>query len=89
MGRLYTVSTDGGMPRNAGADMGVFATYSPDGRRLAINRKSQVYWRKYYRGSYQSDVTMMDVASGKFTDVTDFEGMDRGRCGARTATSIS
>jgi tricorn protease len=75
-GKLYTVSADGGMERSAGADMGVFATYSPDGRRLAINRKSQAYWRKYYRGSNQSDVTIMDVAAGKFTDVTDFEGMD-------------
>ena len=34
-GKLYTVSVDGGMPRNAGADMGVYAAYSPDGRRLA------------------------------------------------------
>ncbi|HYP25586.1 MAG TPA: biopolymer transporter Tol, partial [Blastocatellia bacterium] len=76
MARLYTVSVDGGMPRNAGSDMGVYATYSPDGKKLAINRKSQAYWRKYYRGSFQSDVTVMDVASKKFSDVTDFEGMD-------------
>ncbi|MFN7945648.1 MAG: S41 family peptidase [Blastocatellia bacterium] len=76
MGKLYTVSIDGGMERNAGADMGVWATYSPDGSRLAINRKGQVYWRKYYRGSYQTDVTVMDIAAKKFTDVTDFNGMD-------------
>jgi tricorn protease len=76
MGRIYTVSVDGGLPRSAGADMGVYATYSPDGKKLAINRKSQAYWRKYYRGSFQSDVTVMDVASKKFSDVTDFEGMD-------------
>ena len=76
MGKLYTVSIDGGMERNTGADMGVFASYSPDGRRLALNRKAQAYWRKYYRGSFQSDVTVMDVAGRKFTDLTDFEGMD-------------
>ena len=76
MGRIYTVSVDGGLPRNTGSDMGVYASYSPDGRKLAINRKSQSYWRKYYRGSFQSDVTVMDVASKKFSDVTDFEGMD-------------
>jgi tricorn protease len=74
--RLYTVSVEGGMERNAGADMGLYGTYSPDGRRLALNRKSQVYWRKYYRGASQSDVTVMDVASKKFTDLTDFDGMD-------------
>jgi tricorn protease len=76
MGKLYTVSVDGGMPRNAGADMGVWATYSPDGRKLAINRRAQSYWRKYYRGSYQTDVTVMDVAAKSFTDLTDFDGMD-------------
>jgi tricorn protease len=76
MGKLYTVSIDGGMPRNAGPDMGVYGSFSPDGRKLAINRKSQVYWRKYYRGSYQSDVTVMDVAYKTFKDVTDFPGMD-------------
>lgn len=74
--RLYTVSIDGGMPRNAGADMGVYANFSPDGRKLAINRKSQAYWRKYYRGANQSDVTVMDIAARKFTDLTDFDGMD-------------
>ena len=76
MGKLYTVGIDGGMPRNAGADMGVWATYSPDGRKMAINRRAQSYWRKYYRGSYQTDVTVMDVAAKTFTDVTDFDGMD-------------
>jgi tricorn protease len=76
MPKLYTVSIDGGMPRNAGPDMGVYACYSPDGKKLAINRKSQPYWRKYYRGAYQSDITVMDIAARKFTDLTDFEGMD-------------
>jgi tricorn protease len=73
---LYTVSVDGGMPVSAGADSGVQASYSPDGRRLAYNQKAQAYWRKFYRGSYQSDVMVADVTSKKFTNVTDFEGMD-------------
>lgn len=75
-GKIYTISIDGGLPKNAGADMGVYATYSPDGRRLAINRKSQAYWRKFYRGSNQTDVTVMEIASKKFTDLTDFDGID-------------
>ncbi|HEX7956634.1 MAG TPA: DPP IV N-terminal domain-containing protein, partial [Pyrinomonadaceae bacterium] len=73
---LYTVSVDGGMPVSAGADMGVQASFSPDGRRLAYNQKAQTYWRKYYRGSYQSDVMVADVAAKKFTNLTDFDGMD-------------
>jgi tricorn protease len=76
MTRLYTVSVEGGMPKNAGADMGYYACYSPDGKKLAVNRKTQSYWRKGYRGSYQSDVTVADLESKRFTDLTDFNGMD-------------
>ena len=73
---LYTVGLDGGMPVSAGADSGVQASFSPDGRRLAYNQKSQAYWRKFYRGSYQSDVMIADVAAKKFSNLTEFEGMD-------------
>ena len=76
MPQLYLVSTEGGMPTRAGTDMGVQASYSPDGQRLAYNQKSQVYWRKFYRGSFQSDIMVMDVAAKKFTQVTDFDGLD-------------
>ncbi len=76
MGKLYVVSLKGGMPRDAGPDMGVWGSYSPDGTRLAINRKSQAYWRKYYRGAYQSDVTVMDLAARTFKDLAPFDGMD-------------
>lgn len=76
MSKLYTVSVDGGLPRGAGTDIGVYASYSPDGKKLAVNRKSQAYWRKYYRGAYHTDVTVMDIAAKKFTEVTDFDGMD-------------
>ncbi len=74
--QLYLVSVDGGLPSKAGTDMGVQAAYSPDGKRLAYNPKSQVYWRKYYRGSNQSDIVLLDVASKKFTQLTDFDGHD-------------
>ena len=74
--RLHLVPRDGGMERDVGADMGLYAAFSPDGARLAINRRSQSYWRRRYRGSSQSDVTVMDVASRRFTDLTDFDGMD-------------
>jgi tricorn protease len=76
MPQLYLVSVDGGMPWKAGTDMGVQASYSPDGSKLAYNQKGQVYWRKYYRGAYQTDVMVMDVAAKKFTQLTDFDGLD-------------
>ncbi|MGH9348668.1 MAG: S41 family peptidase [Vicinamibacterales bacterium] len=75
-GKLYTVGLDGGMPVNAGPDMGVWAAYSPDGTRLAINRHGQVYWRKYYRGANATEITLMDIAAKRFTEVTDFDGLD-------------
>jgi tricorn protease len=76
MPQLYTVSVTGGMPQKAGTDMGIQASYSPDGNRIAYNQKGQVYWRKYYRGAYQTDVTVMDIAAKRFTRLTDFDGLD-------------
>jgi tricorn protease len=76
MPKLYTVSVEGGMPVSAGVDMGVSGSYSPDGRRLAYNQKAQTYWRKYYRGAYQSDVMVADISDKKFTNLTDFDGLD-------------
>jgi tricorn protease len=76
MGKLYVVPVDGGRPRDAGPDMGIAGSFSPDGTKLAINRKAQSYWRKYYRGAYQSDVTVMDLSSKTFKDLTTFDGID-------------
>ncbi len=76
MPQLYVVSVDGGMPWKAGTDMGIQASYSPDGKRIAYNQKGQVYWRKYYRGAYQTDVMVMDIATKRFTRLTDFDGLD-------------
>lgn len=74
--KLYVAPHGGGLPRDAGPDIGLFGSYSPDGSKLAINRKSQSYWRKYYRGAYQSDITVMDLASKTFKDIAPFDGMD-------------
>lgn len=75
-GKIYTVSVDGGMPKTVGVDYGVAGTYSPDGKKFAYNRRGQVYWRKFYRGANNSDVTVMEVATKKFTDLTNFAGED-------------
>jgi tricorn protease len=75
-GKLYTVGLGGGMPVSAGPDMGTWASYSPDGTKLAVNRHGQVYWRKFYRGANATDITVMDLASKSFTNLTDFNGLD-------------
>ncbi|MDB5350678.1 MAG: Tol biopolymer transport system, periplasmic component-related protein [Planctomycetota bacterium] len=76
MPKLYTVPVTGGLARDAGPDMGIDGTFSPDGTKLAINRKGQSYWRKLYRGAYQTDVTVMDLAARTFKDLTEFDGLD-------------
>jgi tricorn protease len=76
MGMLYVVSVDGGMPWRAGPDMGNAASFSQDGKHIAYNPKGQVYWRKYYRGAYATDVWIEDVSTRKFTQLTDFDGQD-------------
>jgi tricorn protease len=64
------------MPWRAGPDMGNAASFSPDGKRIAYNPKGQVYWRKYYRGAYATDVWIEDTSAKKFTQLTDFDGLD-------------
>ncbi len=74
--KLYTVSVDGGMARPAGVDFGLWGSYSPDGKKIAYNQKSQVYWRKFYRGSSASDVVLANLDTRSFTRLTDFAGLD-------------
>src|SRR5437773_953185 len=76
MGMLYVVSVEGGMPAKAGTDMGLAASFSPDGKRIAYNPKGQVYWRKYYRGAYQTDVRIEEVSTKKFTQLMDFDVLE-------------
>src|SRR5437870_2160603 len=83
MAQLYLVSVDGGMPWKAGPDMGSSASFSPDGKRIAYNPKGQVYWRKYYRGAYQTDVWIEDISAKKFTQLTDFDRLDSWRMWSR------
>lgn len=76
LGTLYVAPIDGKAEAKAGTDFGMYGTFSPDGSKLAVNRKGQSYWRKGYRGSYQTDVTVVDLKSKAFHDVTSFLGMD-------------
>ena len=76
LGTLYVVPLDGGAETKAGTDYGMYGSFSPDGSKLAVNRKGQSYWRKAYRGSYQTDVTVVDLKEKTFKDVTSHAGMD-------------
>ena len=76
MPRIYTVSTGGGAQLPVGIDFGIAANYSPDGKKLVYNQKGQVYWRKFYRGAFSTDVMLADLTNKAFTQLTNFGGMD-------------
>jgi tricorn protease len=68
---LYEVPADGGMERHIATDWGTYASYSPDGKKLAVTRHNPTWWRQHYRGSAAGDLWTMEVATGKFTSLND------------------
>jgi tricorn protease len=70
---LYEVSIDGGLEQPIPTDWGAWGSYSADGKKLAFNRHSMVWWRKHYRGSYAADLWVMDASTRKFTHLGDDE----------------
>jgi tricorn protease len=70
---LYEVSRDGGMEQSVATDWGYWASYSPDGGKLAFTRHPSVWWRKHYRGSYAADLWVMDVKTKKYSKLGDEE----------------
>jgi len=73
---LFTVPTNGAMPKDLGIGMGRSGTFSPDGKRFAFNRRSFRTWRKHYRGSRNADVWIVDLEKKSFRQLTEFEGHD-------------
>jgi tricorn protease len=62
---------DGGIERPVNTDWGAYASYSPDGTKLAFTRHPSVWSRKHYRGSYAADLWVEDLATQKFTQLGD------------------
>lgn len=70
-GSLWEVPIAGGMETRLDTDWGYWASYSPDGSKLAFNRHPAVWWRKHYRGSYSADLWVMDVQKKTFKRIVD------------------
>ncbi len=68
---LFEISPEGGMEQPLSTDWGSWASYSPDGSKMAFSRHPGVWSRQHYRGSYAVDLWIEDVASKKFTQITD------------------
>lgn len=76
-GRLYSVSPLGGIPTALPLPRGGLASFSPDGKKLAYNRTFREFrtWKRY-RGGMATDVWIIDLASGKLEQLTDWRGQD-------------
>lgn len=68
---LYRVPLGGGLEEPLPADWGTYASYSPDGKRLAFNRHPAPWFRKHYRGSYAADLWVMDADGKNFRRLVD------------------
>jgi tricorn protease len=68
---LHEIAVDGGLEKPLASDWGSYASYSADGSKLAFTRHPGVWSRKHYRGSYNVDLWVEDVAAKKFTRLAD------------------
>lgn len=76
-GKLWEVGRSGGMPVRLPLPEGGFASYSPDGKRMAYNRVMREFrnW-KYYRGGMADDIWIYDPAAATVTNITDNPAQD-------------
>ncbi len=68
---LWEISPEGGIETPIATDWGAWASYAPDGQKLAFTRHPAPWSRKHYRGSYAADLWVEDLASKKFARLGD------------------
>jgi len=75
--RLWQVSTAGGMPTPLRPPESGLATYSPDGNKIAYNRRFREArtWKRYHGGTAQ-DVWIYDLKNDQVERITDWKGTD-------------
>ncbi|MFL5240634.1 MAG: S41 family peptidase [Gemmataceae bacterium] len=77
LGQLYLAPIEGGLPEQLPLPRGGFASYSPDGKKLAFNRVFREFrtWKRY-RGGMADDVWIYDFETKKTENVTNNEAQD-------------
>jgi tricorn protease len=70
---LWEVPVEGGVEQPVPTDWGAWASYAPDGKKLAFTRHPATWSRKHYRGSYAADLWVLDVGTKAFTHLGDEE----------------
>jgi len=75
IGKLWSVSPEGGMPEQIPLPEGGFCSFSPDGKSLAYNRIMREFrtW-KYYRGGMADEIWVYDGKS--VVQITDNDAQD-------------
>jgi tricorn protease len=73
--KLYTVTPDGGLPEQMPMERGILCSFSPDGSKLAYNRRGneEYYWKRYKGGQY-TDIWLYDMKANSFAPLTDYVG---------------
>lgn len=76
-GKLYLAPVSGDLPKELPFAVASWASYSPDGTKLAMNRVFREFrtW-KYYRGGMADDIYVVDLASGTTENITGHEAQD-------------
>lgn len=76
-GKLYTVSSEGGLSEVIPLPEGGFCSYSPDGKRLAYNRVMREFrtW-KYYEGGMADDIWIYDPQAKSVVNITENKAQD-------------
>jgi tricorn protease len=75
--QFYTVPVSGGLPTKLPVPYGEFASYSPDGKRLAYTDRSRVNrnWKRY-RGGTAPDILLFDLVGFKTENITNNDAND-------------
>ena len=68
---LWEISVAGGIETPLRTDWGAWASYSPDGNKLAFTRHPAPWSRKHYRGSYAADIWVEDLGAKTFLRLGD------------------
>ncbi len=77
IGQLFLASVDGDMPQQLPLPRGGFASYSPDGKKLAYNQVFREFrtWKRY-RGGQADDISVYDFATKQTVKITDDPAQD-------------
>ena len=76
-GKLYLVPADGGIPKDLPLARSGFASLSPDGGRIAMNRIFREYrtWKRY-RGGQADDIWIYDFKNKSLENITNNPAQD-------------